>query len=51
VDVRTLGYYTNPQAGAACAIDPGLLLGFSAFAPDVIRAAVADLEQAIERAA
>jgi GntR family transcriptional regulator/MocR family aminotransferase len=50
VDVRTLGYYTNPQAGAACAIDPGLLLGFSAFTPDAIRAGVADLEQAIQRA-
>jgi GntR family transcriptional regulator / MocR family aminotransferase len=50
VDVRTLGYYTNPQAGADCAVAPGLLLGFSAFTPAVIRAGVADLEQAIERA-
>ncbi len=50
VDVRTLGYYTNPQAGAACAIDPGLLLGFSAFTPDVIRAGVDDLARALERA-
>jgi GntR family transcriptional regulator/MocR family aminotransferase len=51
VDVRTLGYYTNPQAGADCAIAPGLLLGFSAFAPDVLRAGVDDLARAIERAA
>ena len=50
VDVRTLGYYTNPQAGAACAIDPGLLLGFSAFTPDAIRAGVDDLARALERA-
>lgn len=51
VDVRTLGYYTNPQAGADCAIAPGLLLGFSAFTPDVLRAGVDDLARAIERAA
>lgn len=51
VDVRTLGYYTNPAAGADCAVAPGLLLGFSAFAPDVLRAGVADLARAIERAA
>jgi GntR family transcriptional regulator/MocR family aminotransferase len=51
VDVRTLGYYTYPQAGADCAIAPGLLLGFSAFAPDVLRAGVDDLARAIERAA
>jgi GntR family transcriptional regulator/MocR family aminotransferase len=51
VDVRTLGYYTNPQAGADCAVAPGLLLGFSAFAPDVLRAGVDDLARAIERAA
>jgi GntR family transcriptional regulator/MocR family aminotransferase len=50
VDVRTLGYYRNPQAGPDCAIDPGLLLGFSAFAPDVIRAGVDDLARAFERA-
>jgi GntR family transcriptional regulator/MocR family aminotransferase len=50
VDVRTLGYYTNPQAGADCAVDPGLLLGFSAFTPDVLRAGVDDLARALERA-
>jgi GntR family transcriptional regulator/MocR family aminotransferase len=50
VDVRTLGYYTNPQAGADCAIDPGLLLGFSAFTPGAIRAGVDDLARALERA-
>jgi len=51
VDVRTLGYYTNPAAGPDCAVAPGLLLGFSAFAPDVLRTGVADLARAMERAA
>jgi GntR family transcriptional regulator / MocR family aminotransferase len=51
VDVRTLGYYTNPAAGADCAVAPGLLLGFSAFAPGVLRAGVDDLARALERAA
>jgi GntR family transcriptional regulator/MocR family aminotransferase len=50
IDVRTLGYYANPAAGADCAIAPGLLLGFSAFTPDVLRAGVADLARAMERA-
>lgn len=47
IDLRTLGYYANPDAGAACAVDPGLLLGFSAFRPDEIRAGVRMLEQVL----
>jgi GntR family transcriptional regulator/MocR family aminotransferase len=47
VDVRPLAYYRNPAAGPDCAIPPGLLLGFSAFTPDEIRAGVARLEQAL----
>ena len=49
IDVRTLGYYTNPAAGPDCAVAPGLLLGFSAFTPEVLRAGVTDLARAIER--
>jgi GntR family transcriptional regulator / MocR family aminotransferase len=47
IDLRTLGYYANPDAGAACAVDPGLLLGFSAFRPAEIRAGVRTLEQVL----
>jgi GntR family transcriptional regulator/MocR family aminotransferase len=47
VDVRPLAYYTNPDAGPDCAVPPGLLLGFSAFTPDEIRAGIARLERAI----
>ena len=47
VDVRTLGYFANPAAGPECAVAPGLLLGFSAFRPDEIRAGVGLLEQAL----
>jgi GntR family transcriptional regulator/MocR family aminotransferase len=47
VDLRTLSYYTNPSAGADCALPPGLLLGFSAFTPEQIRAGVDRLAQAL----
>jgi GntR family transcriptional regulator/MocR family aminotransferase len=47
VDVRTLAYYTNPAAGPDCAMPPGLLLDFSAFTPDQIRAGVDRLAQAL----
>jgi GntR family transcriptional regulator/MocR family aminotransferase len=47
IDVRTLAYYTHPAAGPDCAMPPGLLLGFSAFTPEQIRAGVARLEQAL----
>jgi GntR family transcriptional regulator/MocR family aminotransferase len=33
VEVRPLSYYTSPVATPACAVEPGLLLGFSAIAP------------------
>jgi GntR family transcriptional regulator/MocR family aminotransferase len=49
IDVRTLGYYTNREAGPDCAVASGLLLGFAPFAPAVLRAGVADLARAIER--
>jgi GntR family transcriptional regulator/MocR family aminotransferase len=48
IDLRTLAYYTNPAAGADCAIPPGLLLGFSAFTPAQIRAGVERLAQALD---
>lgn len=38
IEVRPLGYYANPDAGPACAVAPGLLLGFAAFAPAALRA-------------
>jgi GntR family transcriptional regulator/MocR family aminotransferase len=47
VDVRPLSYYTNPAAGPDCAVPPGLLLGFSSFTTEQIRAGVGRLEQLI----
>ncbi|SFD02082.1 MocR-like pyridoxine biosynthesis transcription factor PdxR [Massilia yuzhufengensis] len=47
VEVRPLSYYTHPAAGPDCAMPPGLLLGFSAFTPEQIRAGVARLAQAL----
>jgi GntR family transcriptional regulator/MocR family aminotransferase len=47
VDVRPLAYYTNPAAGPDCAVPPGLLLGFSAFTPNEIRAGIQRLAQAL----
>jgi len=46
IDLRPLSYYAHPDAGPECAAPPGLLLGFSAFAPAQIRAGMADLERA-----
>ncbi len=40
IELRPLAYYANPQAVPACAVDPGLLLGFSAVGPDDIRRGV-----------
>jgi GntR family transcriptional regulator/MocR family aminotransferase len=48
VDVRPLAYYTNPAAGPDCAVPPGLLLGFSAFTPNEIRAGIQRLAQALD---
>jgi GntR family transcriptional regulator/MocR family aminotransferase len=47
VDVRPLSYYAHPAAGPDCAMPPGLLLGFSAFTPNEIRAGVGRLEAAL----
>jgi GntR family transcriptional regulator/MocR family aminotransferase len=49
VDLRPLSYFAHPQAGPDCAVPPGLLLGFSAFTPQQIRAGVARLEEALLR--
>ncbi|MCC2957776.1 PLP-dependent aminotransferase family protein [Massilia sp. IC2-477] len=48
VEVRPLSYFAHPQAGPACAVPPGMLLGFSAFTPQQIRAGVAQLAQALK---
>lgn len=47
IDVRPLGYYAHPAAGPACAVAPGLLLGFSAFTPRQIEEGVRDLSRAL----
>jgi GntR family transcriptional regulator/MocR family aminotransferase len=49
VEVRPLSYYVNPDAGPDCAVPPGMLLGFSAFTPQQIRAGIGLLEQALTR--
>jgi GntR family transcriptional regulator/MocR family aminotransferase len=41
IELRPLSYYRHPQAARACAVPPGLLLGFSAIPPaDIARAGV-----------
>jgi len=40
IELRPLGYYANPHAVPACAVDPGLVLGFSAVGPEDIRRGV-----------
>lgn len=47
IDLRPLSYYMHPDAGPDCAARPGMLLGFSAFTPEQIRAGMATLEQAL----
>jgi GntR family transcriptional regulator/MocR family aminotransferase len=47
VDLRPLSYYVHPDAGPDCAAPPGMLLGFSAFTKEEIRAGVGRLEQAL----
>lgn len=48
IEVRPLSYYANPAAGPDCAVAPGLLLGFSAFRPEEIRAGVLGLARALD---
>jgi len=48
IELRPLGYYANSAATPACAVAPGLLLGFSAIRPDVIRPGVETLARVIE---
>jgi GntR family transcriptional regulator/MocR family aminotransferase len=48
IDLRTLGYYTLPGAGADCAVPPGLLLGFAPFTLAEIRSGVARLARVLD---
>ena len=48
IELRPLGYFANPAATPACAVAPGLLLGFSAVPPADIRRGVAALAKVIE---
>ncbi|RZA36792.1 MAG: PLP-dependent aminotransferase family protein [Lysobacteraceae bacterium] len=47
IDLRPLSYYAHPAAGPECTAPPGMLLGFSAFTPEQIRAGAQRLEQAL----
>ncbi|WP_312512414.1 PLP-dependent aminotransferase family protein [Massilia sp.] len=51
VELRTLGYFTHPAATPACAVEPGLVLGFAAVPSGELRRAVDALAQAIEASA
>ncbi|WP_306395429.1 PLP-dependent aminotransferase family protein [Telluria beijingensis] len=48
IELRPLGYYANAAATPACAVAPGLFLGFSAVQPEAIRHGVEALAQVIE---
>ncbi|MBD8566831.1 PLP-dependent aminotransferase family protein [Oxalobacteraceae sp. CFBP 8763] len=48
IELRPLGYFANPAATPACAVAPGLLLGFSAVPPADIRRGVTALAKVIE---
>ena len=43
IELRPLGHYADPDAGAACATPPGLLLGFAAIAPAEMRHGLLEL--------
>lgn len=47
IELRPLGYYANADATPACAVAPGLLLGFSAVPPEQIRRGVEGLARVI----
>lgn len=49
LDVRTLSYYAYPGAAAACAVAPGLLLGFAAITPAQISDGVGKLASVLRR--
>lgn len=49
IELRALSYYANPRAGKACAVRPGLLLGFASIAPPEIRQGIAVLERILQR--
>lgn len=48
IELRPLGYYANAAATPACAVAPGLLLGFSAVPAEAIRQGVDALARVIE---
>jgi GntR family transcriptional regulator/MocR family aminotransferase len=48
VEVRPLSYYINRMARPACAVDPGLLLGFSSIKPAEIAHGLTLLRQVLE---
>lgn len=48
IELRPLGHYTNAAATPACAVAPGLLLGFAAVKPEAIAQGVAALARVIE---
>ncbi|MBQ5949145.1 PLP-dependent aminotransferase family protein [Massilia sp. ST3] len=47
IELRPLSYYANAAAVPACAVAPGLVLGFSAVGPGDIRRGVERLEQVL----
>jgi GntR family transcriptional regulator/MocR family aminotransferase len=47
IELRPLSYYRHPQAARACAVPPGLLLGFSAIKPADIARASAQLARVL----
>ena len=50
VELRPLSYYANRAATPACAVAPGLLLGFAAIPPDEIRHGVGVLASVLRAA-
>lgn len=48
IELRPLGYYANAAATPACAVAPGLMLGFSAVKPEAIRQGVEALARVVE---
>ncbi len=51
IDLRALSYYANPAAVSACAVAPGLLLGFAAVPPAQIKAGLACLADVLRTSA
>jgi GntR family transcriptional regulator/MocR family aminotransferase len=47
IELRGVGYYRNPAATRACAVPPGLVLGFAAVAPAPIDSALRTLARVL----